>query len=594
MGAAVLARDLRPPPLPRWGADQRLRAQRYRRQYADDAGPRPARRARTGTIFASTGSTRPSAPTSTGRASSTCRSPESGWRWRRWSEASRRRRRRWRWRRCCRWAAAMAAVAVAARRLIAPWAFALAIAILLCGHSVRSQWSPLRIDHHGWQLALLAVAVASLTDPKRARGGALLGVATALSLVIGLEMLLYLALLGGIVVLMWVRDPAEGRRLATYGASLAGGAALGFLIFASYANRAPVCDALSPVWLSVVAAGGAIAVGLALLGPRSWPLRLGLAGAAGAALAAGFVLAWPHCLGRLEGASPELVRLWLGNVREARPLYMHGYADRHRRRRAAGGGADRLCDHALAAPARRIEARSPGPRRRRRPCSPPSCSSGRAGPDRRRSCSPCRGRRRSPGSSSAGSSPAACCWCGWWARSPLFLLVSGILRPAGLRYFPPEAEAGDEGRQQGQRPLSDLVGAQTGGAGAEGPGTDLRRSRPAADRRHPSRRGRRTLSPQRPRHHRRDARLPRLGGGRPSDDRAAADRLCADLPGPIPNRPSMPARPGRLLHAAGERQGPGLAGAGETAQDSPYRMWRVISAKPLLPGAGRGPAAPAE
>lgn len=223
-------------------------------------------------------------------------------------------------------AAAMAAVAVAARRLISPWAFAFAIAILLCGHSVRNQWAPLRIDHHGWQLALLAVAVASLADPKRARGGALIGIATALSLVIGLEMLLYFALLGGIAVLMWVRDPAEGRRLATYGASLAGGTALGFLIFASYANRAPVCDALSPVWLSVVAAGGAIAVGMALLAPRSWPLRLGLAGAAGAALAVGFVLVWPHCLGRLEGASPELVQLWLGNVREARPLYMHGYS----------------------------------------------------------------------------------------------------------------------------------------------------------------------------------------------------------------------------------------------------------------------------
>ncbi len=181
-------------------------------------------------------------------------------------------------------AVAMAAVAVSARRLIAPWAFALALAILLCGHSVRGQWVPLRIDHHGWQLALLAVAIASLTDPKRARGGAMLGIATGLSLVIGLEMLLYLALVGGIAVLMWVRDPAEGRRLATYGASLAGGAALGFLLFASYANRAPVCDALSPIWLSVAAAGGGIAVGMALLAPRSWPLRLAAAAAAGAAL----------------------------------------------------------------------------------------------------------------------------------------------------------------------------------------------------------------------------------------------------------------------------------------------------------------------
>ncbi|MFL6845396.1 MAG: AcrB/AcrD/AcrF family protein [Allosphingosinicella sp.] len=220
---------------------------------------------------------------------------------------------------------AMGAVGWTARRLIAPGAFALAIAILLCGHSARNMWAPLRIDHHGWQLAFLAMSVGALIDRKRARGGALLGVASALSLVIGLEMLPYLALAGAIAVLLWVRDPAEGRRLATYGASLAGGSALGFAIFASWANRAAVCDALSPVWLSAVVAGGAIAVALAFLPLRSWPLRLAVAAVAGAALAAAFVLAWPHCLGRLEGASPELVRLWLGNVREARPVYTHGY-----------------------------------------------------------------------------------------------------------------------------------------------------------------------------------------------------------------------------------------------------------------------------
>ncbi|HEX2762898.1 MAG TPA: AcrB/AcrD/AcrF family protein, partial [Allosphingosinicella sp.] len=129
-------------------------------------------------------------------------------------------------------AVAMTALAVTARRMIAPLAWLPALALLVCGHSVRGMWSPLRIDHHGWQLALLAAAVAGLTDPKRARGGAILGVATALSLVIGLEMLLYLALLGAITALLWLRDQAEGRRLATYGASLAGGCALGFLLFA--------------------------------------------------------------------------------------------------------------------------------------------------------------------------------------------------------------------------------------------------------------------------------------------------------------------------------------------------------------------------
>jgi hypothetical protein len=34
---------------------------------------------------------------------------------------------------------------------------------------------------------------------------------------------------------------------------------------------------------------------------------------------------WPQCLSRLEGVSPEVQQLWLSHVREARPLYRHGW-----------------------------------------------------------------------------------------------------------------------------------------------------------------------------------------------------------------------------------------------------------------------------
>ena len=219
----------------------------------------------------------------------------------------------------------MSAVAVVARRMISPKAFALAIAILVLAPSTRGMYMPLRIDHHGWQLAMLGLVVVALTDPKRARGGALLGIATALSLAIGLEMLLYLALAGGLTVLRWLIDPAQSRRLVTYGASLAGGCSAAYLAFASYANRAPVCDALSPVWLSAMIVAGALAVLLAMVSPRSWPVRLALAAAAGAVLAGAFAWAWPHCLSRLEGVSPQAEALWLNNVREARPIYRHGF-----------------------------------------------------------------------------------------------------------------------------------------------------------------------------------------------------------------------------------------------------------------------------
>ena len=136
---------------------------------------------------------------------------------------------------------ALVALAVTLRRLVDGRALLFVLVLVYCAGSTRGMWAPLRIDHHGWQLAMLAVALAALTDPKRARGGVLLGVATALSLAIGLEMLLYLAVAGGVTVARWIIDREQARRLFAYGIALGGGCALAFLLFASEANRAPVC-----------------------------------------------------------------------------------------------------------------------------------------------------------------------------------------------------------------------------------------------------------------------------------------------------------------------------------------------------------------
>ncbi|MCL6741388.1 AcrB/AcrD/AcrF family protein [Sphingomonas sp. RB56-2] len=214
-------------------------------------------------------------------------------------------------------------LALTMKRLVNDKAWPLPVIGLLCAYSTMGMFAPLRIDHHGWQLALLALSISGMADPKRARGGATLGIATGLSLAIGLEMMIYLALLGGATVLLWVADRDQRRRLATYAASLVASTAFGFLLFASYANRQAVCDALSPVWLSDAAIGGAVMLGLAMLKLDSWKARLGGAAVAGITLAGFHALAWPNCLQRLEGVSPEATRLWLDYVREAKPFYRH-------------------------------------------------------------------------------------------------------------------------------------------------------------------------------------------------------------------------------------------------------------------------------
>jgi hypothetical protein len=212
-----------------------------------------------------------------------------------------------------------------ARRLVSPAAVVHVFNAVFRAGSTNGMFMPTRIDHHGWQLALLSIAVAGIADPRRARGGATLGLATALSLAIGLELLIYLALAAAATVLFWVDDRDEKRRLAVYAATLAGGTALSFLVFASEANRLAVCDALSPVWLSDALLGGALLFGLAIASPGSWKRRLALAAGAAVVIAMFHAIMWPHCLSRLEGVSPEVERLWLSHVREARPIYRHGW-----------------------------------------------------------------------------------------------------------------------------------------------------------------------------------------------------------------------------------------------------------------------------
>ncbi len=234
-----------------------------------------------------------------------------------------------------RWAVAIApmlpyllllfSLALTVRRLVDARAYPIAFLAMIYAGSTNGMFMPERIDHHGWQLALLALSMSGIADPKKIRGGIVLGVSSALSMAIGLEMIIYLAVAGAAMVLFWVVDPAERDRLRAFAVSLTGATAVCFLLFVSYDNRGPVCDALSPVWLSDVLVAGALAYALTLLNSADWRLRLAPALAAGVLLAGFHALTWPHCLQRLEGVSPEVDRLWLSHVKEALPFYRHGW-----------------------------------------------------------------------------------------------------------------------------------------------------------------------------------------------------------------------------------------------------------------------------
>lgn len=221
---------------------------------------------------------------------------------------------------------AMIGIAATVRRLVGGLSWPLALVFLIAGcTSTILMFMPDRIDHHGWQLAMLSLTVAGLCDSKGPRGGAIVGIASAVSLTIGLELLPYAAMAGAIIALRWVWDRDDAPRMTVYALSLGGGSALGYALFGSYANEVLRCDALTPVWLSVMVAAGAFLFVLGRVNPEQRWLRLTLAVVAGAAIVAGFALVFPQCLGRPEQVSPELARNWLDNVREARPIYKHAF-----------------------------------------------------------------------------------------------------------------------------------------------------------------------------------------------------------------------------------------------------------------------------
>jgi hypothetical protein len=219
---------------------------------------------------------------------------------------------------------AMMMLAVTVRRLVHKWAHVLALPLLFCAGDAMSMWTPLRIDHHGWQLAFLMTTVAGLTEPDKRRSGIMIAVSSALSLTIGLEMLPYIAFAGAAVALHWAWDAAETPRMRSYGASLAVATVLCFLVFASNDNWHPVCDVLSPVWMTTVAAAALLLLAITFVPAPHPGIRLALVLVAGAIAGAIYVFGFPQCFGhRLEGIPPEADRLWLSHVSEARSILLH-------------------------------------------------------------------------------------------------------------------------------------------------------------------------------------------------------------------------------------------------------------------------------
>jgi len=220
-------------------------------------------------------------------------------------------------------APAIAAVIAIARRMGGQAAVLPSALLMVMNALFFIQWVPGRIDHHNVQITLTLIAVAGAVQGRR--GGAILaGVATGLALAVGLEALVFLALVGASFALLFLTDPARRARPAiAYATSLGATLSLAYVVQTDPARLTrSACDAVGMnLWAGVAVACLALAATVRLTAGRSFGLRLAGLAAVGAAAAAAYFVIDPGCLrGPFADIDPRLHTVWLDKVAEMAPL----------------------------------------------------------------------------------------------------------------------------------------------------------------------------------------------------------------------------------------------------------------------------------
>lgn len=201
--------------------------------------------------------------------------------------------------------------------------------MLALSMGIAIQFLPMRIDHHGWQILLGALAcLLALRSLTRGVGqAALAGLVMALSLAVAIEGLPLAVAIAAAYALLYLRGRTRTMDFAlliTYLTSLtASGTALLLAMRGLPGAATPWCDALSPAYLPAMAvAATTLLLGERLVGSsaaRRRLLALGMAGAAGAIMVAASA---PQCLaGPFSTLDPVVYRYWYLNVGEGMPVW---------------------------------------------------------------------------------------------------------------------------------------------------------------------------------------------------------------------------------------------------------------------------------
>lgn len=185
------------------------------------------------------------------------------------------------------------------------------------------QLQPMRIDHHGWQIAMAALALASLFYGHARMAGLVLGATLAIWLHISLEGLPMSAAFFVFLGWQWLTKPREAARLFwTISAFALSSLVLFFGTQTQGLGAAIYCDTVSPPQLLAILAAASIMIPGLFIAPQSKLARVLIMATAGGVAAAVFALRAPECLNGPFGTLDPLVHdYWYVYVKEGMPIW---------------------------------------------------------------------------------------------------------------------------------------------------------------------------------------------------------------------------------------------------------------------------------
>lgn len=191
------------------------------------------------------------------------------------------------------------------------------------------QCGAMRIDHHGWQIVMMALVLGGTLNTNLRRGGLIAGLAMAIWLHISSEGLPMAALTGGVMTARYALDGKEWSRLAHYIWMLAI-SSIGLLL-ATHGWKASLisyCDAISPIYLGPLTVMPAVMTAGQMLFKRETLLyRLLPIGVAFGIAAAIFLVTGKQCLaGPFSTLDPQVYEIWYKAIPEGLPIWMQGAA----------------------------------------------------------------------------------------------------------------------------------------------------------------------------------------------------------------------------------------------------------------------------